>query len=51
MDARSSEISRVGGRMYPPGEGRLAGVNIPFDSSDVFKCVAKDRVVGDHQRG
>ena len=37
--------------LYPSGENRLVGVNLLFDSSDAFKCVAKDRGVGDHQRG
>ncbi len=42
---------RADGARYPSGESRLAGLGMPFDSSDAFKCVAKDVGVGDHQRG
>ena len=37
------------GYEYRSGESRLAGLGMPFDSIDVFKCVAKDVVGGDHQ--
>ena len=49
--ANAEQTAAMHASAYPSGEDRLAGLGMLFDSSDVFKCVAKDVGVGDHQRG